>query len=149
MSYYVFFFINEFKNKKIEFKLNSINYRFKLSNEELFLPFENYYYYMIYFNKNGNKDIWELGLPFFKKYLFTFNQDSKMIGVYIEKEKYDNNNLHKKLIGIIIFILNIICFIFIYFFFKKFKKKKKLNFYDFDNKENEMEDYYNIKENLS
>jgi hypothetical protein len=104
---------------------------------------------MIYFNKNGNKDIWELGLPFFKKYLFTFNQDSKMIGVYIEKEKYDNNNLHKKLIGIIIFILNIICFIFIYFFIKKIKKKKKLNFYDFDNKENEMEDYYNIKENLS
>ncbi len=141
---------NEFKNKKIEFKLNSINYRFKLSNDELFLPFENYYYYMIYFNKNGNKDIWELGLPFFKKYLFTFNQDSKMIGVYIEKEKYNNNNnLHKKLIGIIIFILNIICFIFIYFFIKKIKKKKKLNFYDFDNKENEMEDYYNIKENLS
>ena len=57
---------------------------------------------------------WSLGEIFLKKYFFTFNQDKKLIGFYINKtineneENNNNNNNQKSYTGLILLIIGII-----------------------------------------
>ena len=54
---------------------------------------------------------WILGIPFLKKYQFTFNQEDKIIGFYHEKIKLQNGYV---IIFLILFIFMIIVFIYQY-----------------------------------
>ena len=104
------------------FKSVGLNYIFELTSKELFKEENNKIYFMI-FSSDLNSLKWSLGELFLKKYYFTFNQEQKSIGFYIntiisEKEKnnnsdnnnnYENENENKKSnIGLIILIIAII-----------------------------------------
>ena len=104
---------------------------------------ENFCYFMIWFTKSTyayEKQYWCLGIPFFKKYRFSFDYEKKLIGFYnhsfhLEPNKQNNsekdNNKLEVLKIIVIFILLIIIVIIVGFIIKKFtnkkKRKKKLN----------------------
>ena len=92
---------NQFKNNLKKFPnlyLNSkeLQVNFDLSFEDLFMTFDDRIYFLVIFrtsksNKEKENEVWELGIPFLKKYQITFNSDTKKIGYYINL-KLDNNN---------------------------------------------------------
>ena len=96
-----------------------LNYTFVLTGNDLFLEKDNKLYFML-FSKNEYLNNWRFGEIFFKKYFFTFNQESKKIGFYIKSSYTDNDNndeesinnknkgKHKINFGIIILICGII-----------------------------------------
>ena len=58
---------------------------FILSYKDLFITLDNNIYFMIIFRNSliqQKKEIWELGIPFLKKYQIIFNSDTKKIGYY-------------------------------------------------------------------
>ena len=75
----------------------------------------------------GGSPVIYLGYPFLKKYKFIFNQDSKTIGYFFQKEKeIVQNKKFKTIYIVLICVLSVILIglgIFIYFFLKKKKKK--------------------------
>ena len=75
------------KFETIYFKSTNLNYIFELNYEDLFLEINNKIYFLIIFTNNIYKN-WILGIPFLKKYQFTFNQEDKIIGFYHEKINY-------------------------------------------------------------
>ncbi len=133
-------FIFWYCNKKVNFKdfkeIKIINkelkYNFILDHNDLFYKFNNgYYYFLMYFIKNDDR--WVFGNTFLKKYKFTYNQDSKTIGLAIKNK--NNNKINVYLILIIILIGIILGLIyFIYIILKKYLNKKK--------KANELNDEY-------
>ena len=98
------------KFETIYFKSTNLNYIFELNYEDLFLEINNKIYFLIVFAKNIYKN-WILGIPFLKKYQFTFNQEDKIIGFYHEKIKLQNGYV---IIFLILFIFMIIVFIYQY-----------------------------------
>ena len=92
---------NQFKNNLKKFPnlyLNNkeLQVNFDLSFEDLFMTFDDRIYFLVIFrtsksNKEKENEVWELGIPFLKKYQITFNSDTKKIGYYINL-KLDNNN---------------------------------------------------------
>ena len=123
------FDINSFPN--IYFYHRIFNYTFELTKEELFLQTNNKYIFLIYFSDYDIK-YFVLGKIIFKKYLFTFNQDSKTIGFYnvdllsnVNDEQ--SNNLFLKILGI---VLVIICSVLGFFLAKKIydhNRKRRIN----------------------
>ena len=117
-----------FKNfKEIKIINKELKYNFILNHKDLFYKFNNgYYYFLMYFIKNDDR--WVFGSTFLKKYKFTFNQDSKTIGLAIKNN--NNNNLLNKYIILIIILIGIILGL-IYFIYKILNKllikKKKAN----------------------
>ena len=77
-------FYKEFPKVIINSKSLGIN--FELTNDDLFEQIYNRDYFLIIFPKpkenQKNTNIWYLGEPFYKKYPFTINYDSKTIGFY-------------------------------------------------------------------
>ena len=71
-----------FRSKKLE-----NNFIFK--NEDLFEQILDKYYFLIIFKNNikaNSKDSWYLGEPFYRKYTFSIDLDSRTIGFYLEQE---------------------------------------------------------------
>lgn len=132
----IFWYCNKkvnFKNfKEIKIINKELKYNFILDHNDLFYKFNNgYYYFLMYFIKNDDR--WVFGNTFLKKYKFTFNQDSKTIGLAIKNK--NNNKINIYLILIIILIGIILGLIyFIYIILKKYLNKKK--------KANELNDEY-------
>ena len=129
---------------EIRFYNNDLNTTFILDYNDLFIDKDNYTYFLVfsYINNSGFND-WILGKPFLKKYLFLYNQDSRMIAFYKnkEKEKYINNgdgnnkfSLYLILIILNILFLGIIITISV-LFYKYYIKNKK-------NRANELEDTF-------
>ena len=120
------------KFEPLIFELKEINFNFTLDYNDLFFKYEDYYYFLVYFKEKFNSGI-ELGAPFFKKYIITFNQDSKLIGFYreVKLKKY-----HFNINWALVFCLFIIIVMLIYIIFSRpiFKKKKK--------RANELEDEF-------
>jgi len=89
---------NDFPN--LVFSSKHLEYDFKLTKDDLFEKISGrYYFYVIFANnftdskKNNLEEIWYLGEPFYKKYFFSVNLDSKTIGFYIDKiHNYKNIN---------------------------------------------------------
>ena len=136
LNNFIFWYCNKnvnFKNfKEIKIINKELKYNFILDHNDLFYKFNNgYYYFLMYFIKNDDR--WIFGNTFLKKYKFTFNQDSKTIGLAIKKK--NNNKINIYLI-LIIFLIGIILGLiyFIYIILKKFLNKKK--------KANELNDEY-------
>ena len=98
----------KFENEKIKFPdlylySKGLQTNFILSYKDLFITLDNNIYFMIIFRNSLNeqkKDIWELGIPFLKKYQIIFNSDTKKIGYYsninINKNESIKSNNSKK-----------------------------------------------------
>ena len=131
---YIFFFCNRkmFENEKKKFpelKLikNEFEEEFILTNDDLFFSKGNNTYFLIVFHYLYN-EIWELGKPFLKKYIFAYNFDSKIIIHYnasneimFEKKEYRESKFFFKY-----FILPAILFgILTFFIGKKYYNGRK------------------------
>ena len=97
-NFYNYFPSLIFNSKQLEFN-------FELTNKDLFEHISDRYYFLVVFKKNENQkeadEKWYLGEPFYKKYAFTINVDTKTIGFYVEKNKNiiindKNNNINKE-----------------------------------------------------
>ena len=109
------------------FSSKSLEYNFELAYDNLFELISDKYYFLIIFKKNKNpneKEMWELGEPFYKKYTFSINKDAKTIGFYIGKENNNNNTIvddnkkkekNTKIYKIILYIVLIIVIIILLF----------------------------------
>ena len=137
----IFFYCNKDKYYEkmkyfpnLEFYHNELNYTFELNYKDLFIEKYDKLILMIFFDEI--KMSFSLGKPFLRKYSFLFNQDTKLIGYYIKKEKNksDNNNNGVILKLIVIILLLIILFILGIIIGKYLikKKKKPLNIIDED-----------------
>ena len=119
------------------FYQKEINYNFTMDYNDLFtiIPDGKRILFNVEFNNGSQK--WELGKPFFKKYQFIFDIDTKLIKFYIDSnnsEVSNNKNYNK---NIIIFILIIIVF-FIGILFGRLLCNK----YNRKIRANELEDNY-------
>ena len=165
MEYYVYSCDeNSFANKEsnyynkfpsLIFSSKSIEYNFEFTNKDLFIHINNKYYFLIIFQTltKENDIIWYLGEPFYKKYTFSLQFDSKVIEFYLNKNnqgidndnRFDDNEINKNIdnsnvkyiIIIIICILTLIILfiviILVYLYFKK--RKKRINELEDDNYE--------------
>ena len=135
---------NEIINEKIK-QLPTLNFIDKRSNitftfgfNDLFqlFPDKNIFYFMIIFRLKKYvflSDTWTVGEIFLKKYLGTFNLESKSISFYksqFYKENVINIDSYKKLSGNIrIFIeifMGILIIFSFYLLYRKYKKTRKL-----------------------
>ena len=107
------------------FKHINLNFIFELQAIDLFREEKNKIYFMIFVS---DLEKWYFGEIFLKKYFFTFNQNKKAIGFYIDINKNDgnkgnngkeNNEKNNKeqnkgiiflIIGIVLIIINFIIF---------------------------------------
>ena len=101
------------KFEDINFSLLNFENAFYLSYEDVFLKYNEKYYFLIYFNfeEDDKNNFWELGEIFFRKFQFVFNQDSKTIGYYFKNKKKEN-----KTINFVFFLFLIFVFFFFFFF---------------------------------
>ena len=112
---------------------------FTLEPKDLFYEHNEYLYFLVVYKPynpdDSNRDIeWNIGLPFLKKYILTFNVDDQVIHCYknIGKENKDasgdeddNNNSVKYIIIIVVLIVIFICCIgFLVFYIIKIKPRK-------------------------
>lgn len=75
-----------------------LHVNFILSYEDLFIEIEKNIFFMIIFRSSlfhQKKEIWELGIPFLKKYQITFNSDTKKLGYYSQLNVNQNENENK------------------------------------------------------
>ena len=150
-SFYCFksnyFNINNLKEfPTLYFEHNEFNYTFELSYKDLFIEYNEKYFFLIV-NMNNDADDYFLGRIFLYKYQFYFNPDSKSIGFYNPNIKFNksnnentivsNENNSKYLIYIIVLgsllFISVICIFII--FFKNYKNKKR-------KRANELDDEY-------
>ena len=119
----------------LNFVINDLHYNLTLTKNDLFKVEGNKVLFLMIF---GHYDL-ILGMPFFKKYQFVFNQRTKTIGLYtkingnplppvpmpiISVVKYENKNL--KILtcaGIFIAVIILVCFICKYY--EKYRGNKK------------------------
>jgi hypothetical protein len=67
------------------FKMDKFNETFELNYKDLFREKDGYLYFLVVFSKT-HQTFFEIGKIFLKKYTFTFNQNSKYIGYYINSK---------------------------------------------------------------
>ena len=85
-KYLIYFFekgmkgFDKIKNISLVFYHKELNYNFTLNYQDLILEKNNGYFFLIVFEYQAYWNEWIFGFPFFKKYSFVFNHDSKLIG---------------------------------------------------------------------
>ena len=131
---------------------NDIDYTFELTSNDLFEDINNRKYFLVNF-LNNNDTKWILGKPFLKKYNFTYNFDSRTVGLFFgtkekeeEKEEPKNEEFNKVWIYVIISVVIIIILSgVIVIIVKKLPRKKRVNELEenFDYKENKNEENTN------
>ena len=151
-----FFYCNKEKYKekikyfpKLEFYQFDYNYTFELNYEDLFIEKNDIIILLIFFD-DANFD-WFLGRPFFKKYSFLMNQDTKILSFYKKSQNNNNNenNSHKRnnniTIKIIFVVLTLIILLILgifigKYYFKGVKKYKNVieEEYDYTSKNDEI-----------
>ena len=148
----IFYFICH-KNKiniknfpTIYFYNKNFNFKFFLDFNDLFVEFNEFLCFNVFFQKGFGKKSWTLGLPFFKKYLFVFDYDKKIVGFYNENLNSINKQYFTKFVKIIIIIILLLIIIFLIMII--YKKYFKNSFYaKNNNKFNEIgEEIKNISD---
>ena len=127
------------------FKSIELEYIFELNFEDLFMIKGNKLYFLIVFRTKPG--MFTLGKLFFKKYLFTFSFDNKIIGFYNNKlfnnskiinnkntDLSNNQRLKKKI------FLFLLCFVFVFIILIAFLKIKKKYLNDRQTRMNELID---------
>ena len=116
---------------EIKFIHKGLSANFILTYKDIFIPFNDKYVFLIFFDTHEDKNLWKLGKPFLKKYLFTFDLDKKNIGYYSDKKESNITNKEPnseyKYIIINICILSIIAFVLCFIITKCYYKYKKQN----------------------
>ena len=147
------------KFPSIYFESFEFNKTFELTYEDLFVLDEksNKYIFLILFPTNYVETTWNLGIPFLRKYQFTYNENKKVIGFYNidkkDKDKDNNNKIWLYIIFGLLFMLFCGLLIFLGMFMHKClygeKRRKKANElddgYDYEVKEGINSDI-NIRE---
>ena len=158
--YFLYYCLKNKFNKKdintfpdLNFFHAEFNYTFKFTKDDLFLETNNFYYFLIVFDRYDYKS-WTFGKLFLKKYQLVFEHVSKKISLYtnkIEKKEIKEKNIYINNNTVLIIVLvSIACFSFIIglvigkikFSFKK--RNKRANELD-----NENEDYFIKKKEFS
>ena len=101
---YIIFSCNENENLKFEkfpnltFVKKLENLTFEFTYKDLFKKIGKRYYFLITFLPKGINKYWRIGNPFFIKYTFVYNGDSKTIGFYTYKKinKSKDKNINQK-----------------------------------------------------
>ena len=119
------------KFPSLYFKSNELEYIFELNYEDLFYKKGDKIFFLILFRTV--QSMFTLGKLFFKKYLFTFSFDNKIIGFYNDKLKINTEMINNKANGnnynysfkrkIILFISSIVFIMILLFGFIKIKKR--------------------------
>ena len=125
---------SELKSKfpTLKFVHKSFLYTFELNYYDLFKEKDDKIYFLIWFDYSFKADLhWEMGLPFTKKYLFSYNYDTKLISFYNddikEIEKKNSKTSFKKVNIILIIILaSIVCILGFLIGRRKVSKRNKL-----------------------
>ena len=118
---------------EIFFVHKTLSSKFVLSFEDVFVFDNNKYIFLIWLDTNENKNVWKLGKPFLKKYLFTFDLDKKTIGYYCNKKDLSNDSIKEeqaiyvKYTIIKLVLLSFIAFVLCYIITKVYYRKKKQN----------------------
>ena len=137
---------------KLDLYQRDFNFTFELTANDLFEDFGGRKYFLMNFNdENSANSKWVLGQPFLKKYNFSYNFDSKSIGMYFGiKESQKKGKKGKKfnkmwIVVIICSIIIIILGVVIYFLIQKIPRKKRVNELEenFDYKGNKIENERN------
>ena len=129
----------------INFTIKSDNLLFCLQYNDLFKSFENKLYFMIIFPNDlyrEKSNQWSIGEIFMKKYIATFNLESKSIYFYknqinkannyidfnndIDKIKGENKNGNNIMRILIEIFMGIIIIFFLYLIYRKYRKNRKL-----------------------
>ena len=149
------------KNKfpPLYFKMNQFNKIFELNYNDLFREINGKIYFLVFFISTS-QNYFEIGKIFLKKYTFTFNQDSRIIGYYIKTQNHNNDTIEEK--GFFYgttFIVLIVCVIVIFsvggFFVGKYiydkMRKRRMNelddMYEYKPENETSEDNSNCKTN--
>ena len=149
------------KNKfpPLYFKMNQFNKIFELNYNDLFREINGKIYFLVFFTSTS-QNYFEIGKIFLKKYTFTFNQDSRIIGYYIKTQNHNNDTIEEK--GFFYgttFIVLIVCVIVIFsvggFFIGKYiydkMRKRRMNelddMYEYKPENETSEDNSNCKTN--
>ena len=120
------------KFPKLKFFIKNTNTSFIFNFDDLFCKIGDKYYFMVIFDKY-QRNYWEIGYPFFKKYDIVFDDDSKTISYYNNIFIDDNNeksNTFKYLIIIILCVIIIFVLLGVGFYFGKqqyIQRKKRAN----------------------
>ena len=115
---------------EIYFLHKTLSSKFILTYEDVFLFENNKYIFLIFFDADENKNVWKMGKPFLKKYLFTFDLDKKTIGYYYNKKDMANDlkedkKMNIKYTVIKLIFLSIIAFVLCYVITKFYYRQKK------------------------
>ena len=110
------------KMKPLKFQIEDYLEEIILTPEDLFLKVNNDLVFLIYFEDYW-KMKWTFGYTFFRKYMVFFDQDSKMIGFYLEKK--GQNGISIFTIFFCVFLFGVILFL-AYNIYQLIKKKKKI-----------------------
>ena len=124
--------LTDFNN--IILTIDGTNLTIELNYKDLFIEYNDNYYFIIYFPvKYYSYMHFRLGKILFKKYMLSFNYDSKRIGYY--KTKTNNNKIPDKkgttyyylipwiIIAVLVIIIIILCVIILYY--KPWKNRQK------------------------
>lgn len=110
------------KMKPLKFQIEDYLEEIILTPEDLFLKVNNDLVFLIYFEDYW-KMKWTFGYTFFRKYMVFFDQDSKMIGFYLEKK--GQNGISIFTIFFCVFLFGVILFL-AYNIYQLIKRKKKI-----------------------
>jgi hypothetical protein len=110
------------KMKPLKFQIEDYLEEIILTPEDLFLKVNNDLVFLIYFEDYW-KMKWTFGYTFFRKYMVFFDQDSKMIGFYLEKK--GQNGISIFTIFFCVFLFGVILFL-AFNIYQLIKRKKKI-----------------------
>ena len=136
----------------ININQKDINYSFELTSNDLFEDIGDRKYFLVNF-ANNTENKWILGKPFLKKYNFTYNYDSKTVGLFFgtkDKTENDPKKFNEVWIYVIVSVVIILILIgVIVIIVKKIPRKKRANELEenFDYKENKNEENSNVEDN--
>ena len=151
-EYYVYFFEKDMKGfeKMKDFTLvfynGNLNFNFSFNYTDLFLEKRIGYYFLVAFEKKF-RSTWKLGFPFFNKYKFIFEHNSKSIGFFCPNgcsdlnDNVKQNNTDLRYTFIVLGIITAVIFLLIIGIFigkKCFEERKR--------RANELIDLYEYKQ---
>jgi hypothetical protein len=135
-------YFNKYQNNVLQFKSKDLNEIFSFKLEELFLQYNNRFFFGVIFDEYQMHG-WKLGRLFFEKYPLVFSVDNKAIGYYKHNPNNITNKKGSKAIMIFLVLLVIILLFVLFIGIRKYNVLKGL--LPRRLKANELNDQYTYK----